>query len=644
MKNVKKAIAKTKTANTPEESKLVNLIETNQMNSEAVRGGDNSVDGIDTIWEDESYIYQGGGKQWSTSIAYRSPATRKIRPNSEDNFVFNTIENLKANITASTPEPTFLGEEDSDEEIAKKLTVLARFNDKRNNFRATWKKMVLDFVSYGPVIGAVLWDSDWMGGTGPNRWVGDVRILRIDRRDIYFDPAIIDLEDRLQECEFIHRKFRKKLSWVKKKWPEKGEYVNEDSNINLNQDEGADPQQVYVIESWMKGKPRFVPDKYKKEYLRKAKESEAQGYIFEAQDYRDMAEGKMEGVHKCYVADGVFLEYCPYEYKDGLYPFVYKTCYFDENSPFGFGEIRNIKIPQLMHNKADEIEIEAMTKEGLGGKYYEKGAVNTRQLREIGTNNGKGGAWLEVDNINKIQDREGVKVPASLVNYKEHKQRIIETVSAVTPIQQGISPGANVPYSTIKELGARTDSRTKSKVEILEDFLIDINRMRINRFDQFYTEERYYRLKMPNNNFESGTFTNTDMMRTWGRDQITDDAGNVVGVKKERYVPEFDIDVKIMDEKPTDRNYYTSTAFQLHQIQGMTIEDVWYTLEEGKFPDKETVLEHLRSQNIAMQITDTLNQMAPETQQAFFNAINQLAQQAIQQQSVAQGGGINGQM
>lgn len=608
------------TGNTAEEDSLVSEILTNQENAESVRKE------IETIWDDENKIYQGGGKQWETSIAYRSKKVRQIRPNSEDNFVFNTIENLKSNITASTPEPTFSGVEDSDEEIAKQLTYMTRFNDKRNNFRATWKKMVGDFVSYGPIIGAVLWDADWMGGTGPDRWIGDVRVLRIDRRDIYFDPAIIDIEERLQECSFIHRKFRKKIAWIKKKWP-KGKNVAPDYNENTYQDEGADPQQVYLIESWHKGKPRFVPEEFKKEFLRKAEEAEAQGYYFEAQDFRDMASGTLEGVHVVYVANGVFLEYIPYIYDDGLYPFVYKTCYYDENNPAGFGEIRNIKIPQIMHNKADEIEIEAMSREGLGGMYYKKGAITERQKQDILTNAGKGGIWQEVNSINDLKEREGAKVPANLITYKEHKQRIIETVSSVTPIQQGLSPGANVPYSTIRELGARTDTRTKGKVEILEDFLIELNKLRINRFKQFYTEDRYYRLKMPNGEFETGLFSANAMMKEWRREVI--DNGNMT-VKKERYVPEFDIEVKIMDEKPTDRNYYTSTAFQLLQAQGMTIEDVWYTLEEGRFPQKDTVLEHLRNQNLAMQLTDMLNQMPPDTQQAFFNALNQIAQQFIQ--------------
>jgi hypothetical protein len=212
-------------------------------------------------------------------------------------------------------------------------------------------------------------------------------------------------------------------------------------------DEGNNPDQAYVIEYWHRGFPHFVPEARRQKLLEKAAQIEQEGDYYRAQDYYDAAKGDLEGVHVAYVADGVLLEYNPYEYEDGLYPFVFTTRFFDEKNPWGFGEIRNIKIPQIMHNKADEVEIEAMSKEGLGGGYFQKGTINPRQLDNILTNSGRGGAWFEVDVVSGMKERTGVKVPASITNYKEHKQRMIETLSQITPIQQGMSPSSNMPYS-----------------------------------------------------------------------------------------------------------------------------------------------------------------------------------------------------
>lgn len=623
--------------NTPEQEKLANWITNNQNNAEATRdvpNNDNDSDGgIDQIWEDEAKMLIGD--QWTTSIAYRTKKIRKNRPNSVDNFIFPAITNIVANITSSDPEVTIEGTEDGDKEVAEKLTFLSRFNDQRNKFPAIWKKMVLQFVAYGPIIGAVLWDSEWMGGTGPNRWVGDVRTLYIDRREIYFDPAIIDLEERLQECSFIHRRYRKKLDYIKDRWKDRGQYVSEDTNDMELQDEGLDPKQVWLIEAWHRGTPKYMPSERRKELLAKAAEYEAKGDTFKAKDYRDMAAGKLKGIHVAYQANGVVLEYRPYEYDDGLYPFRYKTCYYDENSAYGFGEIRNIKVPQIMHNKADEIELEAMSREGLGGKLYNDGAVTPRQLEEILKNQGKGGAWLKVNNVQQLADRDGVKTPSSLVAYKEHKQRMVETISQNTPIQQGMAPGANMPYKAIAELGARTDIRTKHKVKILEDFLIELNKLRINRFVQFYTEDRYYRLKGQDGKVVEGSFKAEEVMGTWERDMMDDndnvamdEDGNVIK-QTETFVPEFDISVKIMDEKPTDRNYYTQTAVTLFEKQAMDLESLWYTLEEGKFPQSKEIMERLAAQSEGLAMAEMLKQVPPEMKQQFMQGQQQMLQQMM---------------
>jgi len=621
--------------NTPDEEKLVNLITNNQNNAEAIRGKDNSDSGISQTWEDESKMFIGD--QWDTSIAYRTKAVRKTRPNSVNNFIFPAITNILANITASDPEATIEGTEESDKEVAEKLTFLSRFNDQRNKFHAIWKKMVLQFISYGPIIGGVFWDSDWVGGTGPNRWVGDVKIVNIDRRTIYFDPAIIDLEERLQECSFINRKYRKKLDYIKNRWPEKGQHVSEDNNDSELQDEGMDPKQVWLIEARHRDLPKFMPKERKEALLKKAAKAEAEGDTFKAKDYQDMAAGKLKGVHVAYVANGVFLEYLPYEYEDGLYPIVYKTCYFDENSPHGFGEIRNIKVPQILHNKADEIELEAMSREGLGGMYYKSKSVTPRQKEEILKNAGKGGVWLEVDDVHQLKEREGVKTPAALITYKEHKQRMVETISQNTPIQQGMAPSGNIPYKAIAELGARTDVKTKLKVKILEDFLIELNKLRINRFVEFYNEERYYRLKGQDNKPVEGTFKADEVKRTWNR-QILDDEGNVTGEQPETFVPEFDVSVKIMDEKPTDRNYYTQTAVNLYSQQAIDLESLWYTLEEGKFPQTKEILERLAAQNEGLAMAQMLQQIPPEMKQQFMQMQQQLLQQMMTGGMMQQGG------
>lgn len=630
---------------------------------------------VEDNWEDEYRLYKGGGLQWVTNFAYRSKRARQIRPNSEDNFIFNTLQTQMSNITSNVPEVCISGIDETDEEnkkVAQKVTHASRFNDERNNFIALYKKWVNDFCISGPTIGMVIWDNDWMGGSGPNRWVGDVRLLRIDKWEMYFDPAIKDLEENLQDCSYIIRRPRKKLSYIRSRW-DKGKYVGINENEDHFVNEGEDPNQTYLIEYWHRGFPYFMPTDRAKELREQAFDIEQEDY-YKAQDYYDAAKGLLEGVHVAYIADGVLLEYRPYEYDDGLYPFVFTTKYFDDKNPWGFGEVRNLKIPQIMHNKADEIELEAMCKEGLGGHYYQKGAISPNQLRNMTVNSAKGGMNFEVDNVNLIKPREGVKVPQSIIQYKQNKERIINAIQPATTIQQGISPGANVPYSTVKELGNRTDVRMKQASDKLEEFLIRVNKLRLNRFVQFYTEERYYRTKGADGKVIEGTIQASDMMQEWDRgmegmegmqdmapmeqsipmegmenigqpnpmEMGMEDMGQVLPFpqdqmqpqqpmqQKEKFVPEFEIKVTIMSEKPTDRNYYTQLAMQLHQMQLLGPEDLLYTLEEGKMPQMEEILKHLYARQPIMQVLSEIQNLPPELQQHILDAMKQAVAQTQQ--------------
>jgi hypothetical protein len=589
---------------------------------------------IEKVWEDEYKCFIG--KQWELSIAPRKKDGKEKHPNPVDNFVFPAVLGMVNTITATTPELTLEvsdGDNETDDtELEKKVNDVVANVLEKNKFPALWKKMVLGMVQHGPIIGTVLWDNDWVGGVGPNRWVGEVRIIAQKKEEIYFDPAIIDLEERLQECSFINRKFRKKLQYFKDRW-EYGKYVQAENNED--DQEPANHGQAWLIEHWHRGKPKFIPESRKKELMQKYHDYMPPSVTvdeFKAEKYRQMAEGKINGVHVAYATRDVFLEYVPYAYEDGLYPFVYKVLYHDAKCPYGFGEIRNAMNPQVMHNKADEIELEGMSVEGLGGGMYQKNAITAKQLNYIKDNWHKGGVWAEVDNVNLIKPRDGVRVPATIPNYKEHKQRMVETITKNTPIRQGMAPGANMPYAAIAELGARTDTATKGIVEILEDFLKEMAQLVVNRIKEFYTEERVYKVREEKNGIDMSllnqlkqiaqmppspdkyiaienlmqslktptkqrfsTFSNQDLTRQWERESAGYDLeGNPIEPKMETYMPDFTAKVKVIDERPTDRNYYVTLAKELYNAGKLDDETFWYVIEEGKFPPKEIVLERLQ--------------------------------------------------
>jgi hypothetical protein len=613
------------------EQRIVSKVGLDQQSAE----GGSRKDAMTDI-DDEEKIYIG--EQWDTSRGKRSYEGKKRNFNSQDNLVLPTIENIAASLTSSSPTIETDPMEPSDAEVTALISDFIPAIMERNKFQKTLRKMTKQFVKHGPLLGMVDWDGSWIGGKGANRWVGEISIKHINVREWYPDPAIMDLETDLQLCSFINQKFPMKISAIEERWPETGMGLSAESTAGA--EKGMDPDESDIIVSWHTGTPDYVPDESKKRFAELADKAESAGFTYEAQDYRDMAKGELKGIHVAYVTQDRLLEYIPYRFDHGKYPFVVRTMYAQEKRPLGMGEIRNLIIPQILHNFADEVELGAMSVEGLGGARYQKGAITPSQLNTILMNNSKPGAWMEVQDINLIQDRTGPKVPASITNYKEHKQRIIDTVSQNTAIQQGISPGANVPYATVEALGARADVRTKSKIEIMEDFLKELFTLIVEVAGQFYTERRMFRitgekqeqakasqvygvlkqignmppgtppdLQMqalievltiiktaePRKTFEIGR---ADLMRSWTRDTVSSEAGVVE--QQEEFIPEYDMTVKVGDERPTDRNYYTNIAMSLLG-KGMGMKAFWKTLDEGKFPPVDEILQELDQQAQAAQ-------------------------------------------
>jgi len=604
--------------NTEDELTYVSEARSSQINAE---GGTRQES--EENWDDE---YLGFiGRQWDTSIAPRSRRDKTIRPNAVNNFILPTVMNIVDGLTTSTPESEISGREDEDDMMAETLKDVIPFVLDRNNFHDEWKEIVLNGISYGPFVAAVLWDPNFIGGSGPNRWVGEIRVIAQDIEEIYFDPAIKNLEKRMQECEFIHRKYPKKLAYIKEVWEENGKYVTDEFSETVQGDTtdlGAEPNQANILEKWHKGTPRFMPDYWKKRFLEKAEEAKEAKRPYKEKEYRDKAKGTLKGVHCSYQANGVFLEYIPYIFDDGLYPFVYRVLYKDKRNPHGFGEIRNILNPQVLYNKLDEIEMEAACVEGLGGGWYRKGSISKVQHDEYMQNGFKAGYWQEVNDPSGMTERQATQTPQSLLMMKDNKKKTIDTTSQNTQILQGISPGANVPNASIKDLGARADVRAKGKTEILEGFLTETVKLIVNRIAQFYTDEREYRIRGDKNGAiqkliykgmkeivaiedprqrlpkmiemiemiatmdpkaaaKYGKIKNTDLMRENERDEGTED-----------YIPDMDIVVRITDERPSSRNYFEQLAMALYG-KAMGPNALWTTIIEGKLPSKEEILSEL---------------------------------------------------
>ena len=173
----------------------------------------------------------------------------------------------------------------------------------------------------------------------------------------------------------------------------------------------------------------------------------------------------------------------------------------------------------------------------------------------------------------------------------------------------------------------------------LEDFLIRVNNLKIELFGQFYTEDRYYRVRGENGEVNKGKIKAEDLTKEWTRDtqieeQFDEVSGQMIQIPKamnEKFIPEFDIKVVVVSEKPTDRNYYTNLAMQLYQMQLLVPEDLLSTLENGKLPPMDDILKKVQAQQPMMAIAEQLKELPPEMSQQITGQITQMVQGIMQQ-------------
>jgi hypothetical protein len=135
---------------------------------------------------------------------------------------------------------------------------------------------------------------------------------------------------------------------------------------------------------------------------------------------------------------------------------------------------------------------------------------------------------------------------------------------------------------------------------------------------------------------KSAVFKRNMLVKTFARETIKDpETGEVTESKVEEFIPEFDIKIKIAEDKPTDRNYYVTLAMQLLGT-ALGMKAFWKTVDEGKFPSTEEILAELdEMQKAQAEAQAQAQQAAMQMQQQDKEAERQASLEKIDRQGQA---------
>ncbi|MBY6275494.1 hypothetical protein [Symbiobacterium thermophilum] len=582
----------------------------------------------------------------------RSKRQQAMRPNAVENVTFSLV----AGAVSEFSDPVEIVDfpvEPGDDEVARLMTDLKQYILDKNDHdmqRMAWN---WNFFWHGTGIWEVSWDPTWKGGRGPNRWVGEVRLINRHPRTVFPDARC---GDNVQNGRRIHVVSYVPIEYVRENFPEWGYMVREstvDEAIAGRVDSAAKQIGVVaLVTTWYIGEP-LLPTK-------------------------EDAENKSRegiGLHKIFWADldnPVFLDHENHLYfaesEMPRFPFIFRQRYPRKDpSVWGHGEPYFLKNPQIIHNKTVEILIEGHVHSALGQGFYEPQALDEKQMKALKTQGTLPGMWFAVNDINRVKRIYGQSMPSSLLQEAQRLPRMMEQIMGRFDISQGKTPGSVTAFRALDLIAQRAQVRLKAVDLAIRSAYKEIGEWMNRHIWNYYTGRRAYRIVGENEHGlylkKQGVFSIDDYRKVY--DFVTGEVvpytafqpleGMVEGTDYEVYNPELDVRVRTTQQMPSDRLFYMELAKEMYLMKLLDPQTMFEVMRDGRFPHwdrmKDRVLAYLQQQTgqvqhpaagaqdmgersvlrlnqrpeieaVLRQLTDeqldALSQMTPEEQEEFF--------------------------
>lgn len=441
---------------------------------------------------------------------------RKANPNKGDPepvsaWAFNAIINKHADAMDNFPQPCALPREEMDKQDAEALSDVLPVILDQCEFEQTYSNAWWSKLKHGTGIYFVPWNKSKYNG------LGDVDIKEIDVLNIFWEPGIEDIQDSrnvfvvalkdkdLVEDEFPHVKGNLLTSAL-----EIGKYVNDDT---------VDTSSKAIVVDWY----------YKKRV------------------------GSTTVLHYCKFCNGNVLYATENDpelkergwYDDavmpGRYPFEFDILWPQKGTPLGFGIIDIVRSPQMYIDKLDQ----SILKNAIMGarpRFFVKGDGNINEEEY---------AKLENDfvhytgNGNPNESIMQIKPPLLNAIYESIRINKIDELKETVgnrDFQQGGTAGGVTAASGIAaliETGSKT-SRDQNGGSYRSYKQICF--MVIERIRQFYTENRFFRIKGQMGEMNFVAYNNSRI--------AVQPQGADFGVDTGSRVPIFDIDIVPQRKSP----------------------------------------------------------------------------------------------
>ena len=510
-------------------------------------------------------------------------------------WLFSTIANKHADFMDNIPEPAIQAREESDETSAKLLTEVIPVILQQNEFEekydnASWDKLKSSAACY-----MVLWDKYKNG-------LGDISVETVDILNLFWQPGVKDI----QKSKYLFYVEMVDLETAKQMYPEfdiKSTVDNMKPKKYWEQvldNSEHENEEVAIVNCYYK-KFDTTQNRFLVHYIKYINDT----LIYASENDSELASRGW--------------------YDHGEYPFVVDPLFYSATSPVG--------ISLVDINKRSEKDIELLK------RYILENAQENRMTRYFATDvdldfseddfsnpdkrivrtTGK----LQEDRIKPIQS---AVLPAFIYSYLEfliNEQKETSNNKDVSTGSTGSGVTSGAAIAALQESGNKT-SRDMLKTSYRA--YAKICRLIIELIRQFYTEDRCFRIVLPEGGIEYKMISSQMLKPT-----------NTLGIVRE---PIFDLEITAQKSSPFSRvaqnemaqALYNSGAFSAERIDESLI-----MLSMMDFEGKDQVVERLNTQKSLQNQVQVFNACmtkllsnpltAPIAQQTMRNAQAMIAMQ-----------------
>lgn len=444
----------------------------------------------DHKWMDYYNFFRG--KQWKDN----RPSYRHAEV---INFVFRTIQSLVPIQMDQRPKTDFLPEEPGDFELAE---ILQQMNDadwQKFNWTAEQLEVVYDANLYGVGMSEVCLDPDLA-----RKGIHKIVYRSFDPFYAFPDP---DARDVNKECRSFVTAVPTEISVVKKRYPDKAEYLAPDL-IDLMKSNKADIQPIrvrspvdrgfiaegqptaldgvdrdkgLVVTVWLS--PEFCEDDYeeKEKVLRDPETG------LETREYEQHA--KYPRGRKIVICNGVLLEDVENPYDDAKFPYQRLANYILPREFWGISEVEQIEGPQKIFNKVFSFALDVLTL--MGNPIW---IVDTESGVDAENLFNRPGLIVEKNKDGEVRREQGVQLQPYVMQIADKLVDFIDGIAGSQDVSRGAQPTGVTAASAITALQEASHTRIRLKSKLMDAYLQDVGQAWLSRVFQFRSAPEVFRL------------------------------------------------------------------------------------------------------------------------------------------------------